>query len=239
MPHKNAYFVQLHQYILDLNPIAYWPLWDAEGTVSNEISGNFRNGTYSSDVSTWPVGSGCGDGYTAPQFDGANDYVDIFTPSFDAAFDGNQGTVLARSKVSGAGVWTDSNYREIVRILVDGSNYVILDKTNVNNQVRGVYSAGGVIKAVLSTVLNGSLDWFSIAITWSATADEVILYINGSQVGSIQTGLGVWAGTPGANTTCIGAAGIPPSFIWDGYIAHVAIWDVALTADEIAKLSIV
>jgi hypothetical protein len=70
-------------------------------------------------------------------------------------------------------------------------------------------------------------------LTWSKTSDEVKAYVNGTQVGSTQTGLGTWATNLGSAYTAIGAygAGTNP---WSGLINDVRIYDRALTTTEIS-----
>jgi hypothetical protein len=62
-------------------------------------------------------------------------------------------------------------------------------------------------------------------------------YINGAQVGTTQTSLGTWSGALDSAQTCIGAANTTPASVHSGWLAHPAIWNVALTPAEVAWLS--
>ena len=75
------------------NLIGYWPMNEAAGTDALDASPESNDGTYNSDVSGWPPGTGIGDGNTAPTFDGTNDYNDLETAAIFADFDGDHGTV--------------------------------------------------------------------------------------------------------------------------------------------------
>jgi hypothetical protein len=61
--------------------------------------------------------------------------------------------------------------------------------------------------------------------------------VNGVQSGSTATGLGDWAGSLSANNTLIGAQNKSPSVVWNGWIAHAALWAAALSDAEIAYLA--
>ena len=61
-------------------------------------------------------------------------------------------------------------------------------------------------------------------------------YYNGIQVGTDQTGLAVWAGSLGANTTLIGAATKVPATVWNGWISYAAILNREATPAEISAV---
>jgi len=196
-----------------------------------------QNGTYSSDVSTWPIGVGIGDGNTAPQFDGVADFCNIYTPALVAAFNGAEGSVLSWQRVANAGVWTDAVDRFIWDLRNGVANQIYAYKTAANNRWDRAYAAGGVNETRTDTPFT-STDWWMQVITWSKSADEVRYYCDGAWQ-ETDTVLGVWAGALVATSTIIGARFTTPSGLWDGSIAHVAVWDRALSATEIAGLAVV
>ena len=116
----------------------------------DQVDSPNQDGTYSSDVSTWPVGTGIGDGSTAPQFDGTNDYNDVFSATLQGAFNGEEGTISVWAKVSGSGVWTDGARREVFRILdtTDYQELIWIEKNSTNNQLWYRYIAAGTIENV-------------------------------------------------------------------------------------------
>jgi hypothetical protein len=221
------------------NLLAYWPLSEASGTDADNKEGTAaRDGTFSSDVSGWGTGDGIGDGKTAPDFDGTNDWVDIYSASLSSAFDGDEGTAFIWAKVSGVGVWTDGAYRRLFHLRADNNNLVTAYKHLANNRIDFFYEAGGTVETLAKSGLSET-GWMSFALTWSAAADEFKVYYNGSQEGTTQTGLGVWAGTLTNTTTTIGSQNTTPSQAWDGYLAHCAVWKTPLSATQIAKLATV
>jgi len=223
--------------VLATGPIAYWPLWEASGTTARCLVNPAQNGTYSSDVSTWPVGTGMGDGNTAPQLDGANDSVNVLTAALIAAFNGSEGTLFQWIKVANAGVWTDLTRRDPFFVQVDGNNFCMMQKVSwANNRLGWYYTAGAVAESVTTGGLF-STDWVPIALTWSKAADEMKAYWAGAQSGVTQTILGNWAGNVGA--AVLGATSAAPVNPWQGGLAHCAVWSRALSLTEYQALSIV
>ncbi|GAI14148.1 unnamed protein product, partial [marine sediment metagenome] len=73
--------------VLGMDPIAYWPLSETSGLVANCLVNPAQNGVYTGVTLGQP---GIGDGNTAPYFDGTNDYVDVLTAAFIAAYNGSE-----------------------------------------------------------------------------------------------------------------------------------------------------
>lgn len=211
-----------------LNPIAYWPQAEASGNVALDESGNGRNGTYT--AVTLGV-AGIGDGRTAPSFDGATSYNNVFSASLAAAFSGVVGT---------AHVWfrlpeiVDGTNRFMLNLFADVNNRVVIDRS-APTTMRWRYIAGGTTKTLNITV--AVTTWQSITITWNKVGDQAIGYSNGVQNGVTQTGLGVFAGSIG--TALIGASTAAPTFAWNGLEAHVALWNRVLSAAEVLSLATV
>lgn len=220
--------------VLDTGPIAFWPLWEASGSVAQDISGKGRDGAY-----TGPTlgQQGIGDGNTCPLFDGTNDRTNIHSASFAAAFDGAQGTLAIWARVSGAGVWTDSTERRTISLTADSSNYISLERYTSNNLLLLIYRAGATTKQVAISPIS-TTDWMSLILTWNKTADQVIGYYNGIQHGTIKTGLGTWAGALSSTQCCIGAQSTAADQPWDGWLALVPAWDRALTPAEALSLGV-
>jgi hypothetical protein len=217
-----------------LNPIVYFPLYEASGSTIEDLSGSDLDGSYTGVI----LGqTGIGDGNTSPLFDGANDYGDIYTVGFKDAFDGGEGTAAVWVRVYDASVWTDGdNVRRFFILKASSTNFIRCRKTG-NNQIGWEYRANNVTESVLKGSMT-TTDWFHMAMIWSATADEVKYYYDGVQEGTTDTTLGVWAGDLGENTTLLGASSKTPAAIWHGYLAHFAVWDSALTAAQIATLAV-
>lgn len=166
-------------------------------------------------------------------FDGINDFVNIYSGGLNSRFNPNEGTLVAYAKVANAGVWTDGATHTIVQMqTADGLNFLVMSKNAANNNLRLQAEFAGTLKAISSTLLNGSLGWFMVAITWSKTNDQFNAYINGTLV-STQTGLGTWVGNLNAANCVIGAASNAGSSPWSGYICQVKLFNTALSAARI------
>ena len=77
------------------------------------------------------------------------------------------------------------------------------------------------------------------ALSWSKAAEEMKAYYSGSQEGSTQETLGIWAGDLASTTTLISSQSTTPDQTWDGYIAHIAVWDSVLSPADIADLAVI
>ena len=215
------------------NLIAYWPIWELSGTTIDNLEGTAaRDGTYDTVALGRP---GIGDGHTSACFDGASSFGNIYSTSLNTAFNGSEGTALIWLKVSGVGVWTDGEPRRGLLLEVDGNNKVQLYNFT-NSGIAWEYKAGGTSETITKTSVS-DVDWMQWAITWTDSGSAVKAYFNGTQEGSTQTSLGTFVGDLATTTTVAGARSTVPVNVWDGLIAHVAVWDTPLTADQISNLA--
>ncbi len=226
------------------NLLAYWPLNEISGTVAQCLVNAAQNGTYARDVSVMTTGDGIGDGNTAPLFDGVNDVVEIGTVTFRNAFDGDVGTSMTWGQVNSAANWTDGANRHLQTIWTDPSNRMHYRKNSAANEAFWLYRAGGNPgTTVLDATFAGLVDWIPYVLTWDQSAGvngEWKAYAGGTQRGVTRTGLTTaWVGLPAAANTCIGAQLNTPNEPWHGYLAHSAVWDVALTAAQVLELATV
>jgi hypothetical protein len=178
------------------------------------------------------LGSASGGHLTnAYTFDGTNDYVNILNSDLNSAFNPDEGTIVTWAKVTNAGVWTDGTVRYLIRFAVNGTNTVEMYKNSSNNVFVFSYYATTVNSGVTNTSFNPT-GWQMYVLTWSKTSDQVKAYINGTQVGSTQTGLGTFTG----NLAADGSIGKGGSLYWSGLINDVRLYTRALSSDEIADL---
>lgn len=231
-------FVQYHERVLATDPIAYWVLDEKSGAVAYDlVSGRVAGAQNGAHVGVTLGRDGIGDGRTSPFYDGANDFTNVFSAALAGAFNGAEGTVLIWGRVNGAGVWTDGAWRRLCEFNASPANRVIISKHLNNNTLTWAYQAGGVIE-IVNTAGYTTTDWFCMAMSWSAGADAVIPYFNGVPGATMAT-LGVWAGALSNTNTIIGAENITPITIWNGTLAHCALWDRALPAAPLADLAVV
>ena len=225
---RRRYFAK----VLSTRPTAYWPLSETSGAVANDISGNGYHGAYTGVDLAQP---GIGDGRTAPYFDGANDYTNVYSAGLAAAFNGAEGTLLVWARVADAGVWTDGASRYMMNLYVNASNRIHIVKSSSNNLVAMLYRANGTSQQHSFSAF--TLSWLALALTWSAADDEVCGYANGVAAGVPLSGLGAWAGVLSASTTVIGAYSTTPTGVYLGWLGHAALWNRALTPTEVAEVS--
>lgn len=221
------------------NLVAYWPLWEAEGAVANDISGNGFHGAYTGVT----LGqTGIGDGRTCPLFDGASGYVNIYTEALQTLFNsgglGAEGSCIIWAKVFNSGVWTDGNWRSAF-MCEQGwdTNRIAFLRANSDNVLNWHYVANGTFDNPAKSSMS-ELDWMCLGFTWSKTADKVIAYYNGAQEGATETGLGTWNGGILLNHMNIGA-GLTGTELWYGWLAHVILLDAPLSATKMLSLATV
>lgn len=221
----NAYVAR----VLELAPIAYYPLDEASGTTAIDVSGNGFDGTYSGAT---PGGAGIGDGGKSATFDGVNDTISI--AAMRNAFDGNHGTILLWAKTA---AWADGTVRFLAYFSA-GVSLIQIVKGGSAGNLTYLRSASGTDMQV--SINSGSpADYFSAALTWDIDADEVKAYKNGAQVGTTQSGgIDDFSDPPLAARTIIGANTALNTFYWSGQVAHVAIFDRALSGAEILSLGV-
>lgn len=220
------------------NLVAYWPLTDPAGSATaQDLSGNGCAATINADVTLGyagisPAGKTCAKRTGTTVSEG----ITIYSAALNSAFNPAEFTVAAWIKAN-ATIWGDSTIKNFCSIRADVSNRINLSKANSAGAISYAYTAGGTAKSVTYTTAS-PIDWIHVAITVSKAADEMKAYFNGSQVGTTQTGLGVWAGalTSGACSLLGWASG--GYFQPDGYMGHAAIWSAALDASEVASLAV-
>lgn len=169
-------------------------------------------------------------------FDKVNDYVSHYSAQLNSIYPINAGTAFIFGQIDALGTWSDGVARELSQDGIDGTNGVFIFKTAVTGQLQCNYTAGGTAKSV--AFASGSpTGWFMVAITWDTVADQMKVYFNGVQVGSTQTGLGVWAGNLTAARTVLAATINTPSGVWGGRLTVRGLIDTALSASEVAEIA--
>lgn len=217
------------------NLIAYWKLGETSGTTADDSSATGADGVYSG---TYTLNqTGIGDYSRSTLFAGGRVSLAANIATLDTPFDPLAGTIFCWAKISAVGVWTDGTSRIIFELGADANNRVFIYKNSVSNNLSLQYIASGAAKTPQQST--STTNWFSCAMTWDKTADQVIGYFNGVQVGSVLNGLSSWTGSLASGLSAIAdytSAGSANN--WTGNLAHVAAWEVALTAAEIASISI-
>lgn len=211
--------------------IAHWRLREGTGTsVVDTVAGYTGTFGATTRAPAWATGPivDFGDGSTGK-------HVALHSAGFASAFNGAEGTAVVVAAVSAAGVWTDTVNRRLLSLRVDGSNWVMIDRSPTNNTVLYQYNAGGTSKSINKGSVSPT-GYMRLALTWSDAADQLIAYYNGVAVAAATTALGTWAGSPAASLTVLGAASNAVASGWAGSAAGVLVYNRPLSAGEIAKL---
>lgn len=222
-------------FIMALRPLAYYKLNEAAGTSGAgsviDSSGNAHHATPT--AVTFGV-TGIGDGNSAASVNGSTSVIDCYSAGLAAAFTGLEVGVSIWFKVAAASVWTDGADRDIIHWSVnDGFNELRIFKQSTNNTLLFLWRSGGV--TLTATVTTNSTDWIHCSIVQSDSGNYARFYFNGAQVGADQTP-GTWSGALNAVTTTIGSYTNIPTGLFIGSIAHVAVFQTALNAAQVAML---
>lgn len=172
-----------------------WRLVDIEsGTAVPAHTTSARNGT-SSGLTLQDGGSPVSyDTLEAPLFNAATpSYCELATASLISAYNAGVHSAGIWAKIQSA-QWTDGVQRMIMTHANNASNRSHLSKTATANSVNVFYRGNNVTDQVSQGSLSLANQWFHFGYTVDTGADELKAYVNGAQVGSTQTGIGVWAG---------------------------------------------
>ena len=208
---------------------------EAAGLVAIDSSPEGNDGAYTGVTLGQP---GIGDGNTSPLFDGANDVNDVYSVPFNADFDGDEITIMIWIRAINIGVWADAANRYFIHLRADGNNRIYIRKSVAANTVSWVH-AGSAVTNSANEVIVATTDWIVFALTITDTGDEIRFYQNGGQIGPVVNGIGAFVGALDPTLTVIGAFNNAPSLVWNGFLAHAAIWTTVLTPAEIADLAVV
>ncbi len=220
------------------SPFSYWKFDEGYGTLANNAGsgGSVLNAALANMASPATSTSGwtsSGKVNKGLVFDGTNDAVNIYSSGMNSAFNGSEGSASFWLKPSSSGIWTDSTARYPLYLYADANNNIYVAKLTTNNTLQFYYSAGGTVKTVNTTVLGGTTAWSHVILTWSKSADQMKVFINGQQIGTTQTGLGTWAGSLDTTHNTIGATNTAGSNPWSGSIDEVKLYNFALTQDQV------
>lgn len=211
--------------LLALSPLAHYSLGDAVGSsTAVDDSGNARNGTPGN--ITFGV-TGSGDGLTAARWNGSAGTINL-TTALASVWGGQEGSVVLRINTTAL---SDATTRRLFAARVDANNLLDLYSDGAGN-ITAQYTAGGTSKFTGYTPLYAA-GWLDVAVTWSKTANALIIYFNGMRQDSIKTGLGTWAGTPVG--VRIGSKYDNSGGFFSGDIAHVTVLNRALSVSEVVR----
>jgi hypothetical protein len=196
------------------------------GSVAYDATGRY-NGAYNGVT----LGQSGPDALLAAGYDGTS-YTNVFSSALASAFNGNTGSALAWACVGNMSVWSDGINRRVIYVAGNTANRFSITRSTTDNALQLFYISGGVIKSLTWTI-TPNLTWHVFAISWDKNADQVCVYLDGVRSSTVFTGLGVWSAT--IIQADIGR--LVDGQKWLGQIGPVALYDRALTAQEVASLS--
>jgi len=219
------------------NFVGYWPMNENSGNAVEHMHAYHGLNTSVSLADRQIYGP---DGGPCYYFDGTNSYCNIYAAQ-----------AAEPTLIGTASIWfaCEKGYLEgttLGRLLTLGANattnVILIEKTATANTFRLAYIAGSTTDSVSPTIYVGGVgnqfpEWHNLAMTWSATADALKVYVDGLQSGSTQSSLGTWSGSMASTLMTIGAAATTPTSVFNGWLAHCAVWSVVLTDDEIRDLA--
>ena len=220
--------------------LAYWPLWEASGSVADNLEGTAaRDGAYTGVTLGEP---GIGDGATCPWWDGANDYLDVYSVSLSDNFDGNEGTIFWWMKVTDADTWGDGQVRKLFLLSCGAStndDFVLCQKSSASGVLQFLYGPGVSYKIITADGITDT-GWIPCAMTFTHEGSDLYkAYMYGEALAPTHSSLNNWTMSLVDGRCEIGAGANPPYQVWDGWLAHFAIWNKALSDAQIVALSTV
>ena len=221
--------------VIATNPIAYWILGEAVGaTAVDQINSPAQDGTYANVTLAQP---GIGDGNTAALFNGVNSQVDVFSLALQGVYGYTAGSLQIWNRVLNVGIWTDGTSDFAVAFGADGANRMTGNKVAAVNRYDVRHRGGGSFDGVSITPIV-TTDWFAIHLTWDEVGNVTLVYMDGAVQGA-PAPAAAFVGVLNAARCVIGDFVIPSNEPWNGYAAHVALWDRVLTPAEVLSLGIV
>lgn len=245
--HNGAAPVELtySERVLALNPIAYFILSDSSGsTAANAEGTTARDGTYyngGGDPPTLGV-PGIGDGNTAIQFNSDGGVMTYYTDSIRDTMLNTTFTLVGWSRVNSAAIWSDGISRRLLKHGTGNDNRLIWARTTNDSQLRLEYYADGIQYIITHSDFN-TTDWFHWVIVVNKPnillPGTLQLYINGLQISTDTVLLTNFTGTLENVSAVIGADNVFGAFNWHGRAAHFALFNTALTAEQITEIAVI
>lgn len=216
--------------VLSLEPVAYWRLGEASGTVAVDEMGT-ADGVYETGVTLGQGGALVWDDDPSAEFNGDDGHVTL-------------GTIGVGHPLQLAGV--DFTVAVWFKQRSGGDRYQrILDKTNSHTGIAGYTVLADPLERWLTIHVDGN--WYMTGAgaytfgAWHCAAFVVTdsayrIYVDGVEVsGSFLIGSAKHA--PGVETDArVGSWNHSDQREWNGWLDELAVWDRALTDDQVAQL---
>ena len=217
--------------------IALFPQHQMSGDISYDFGPNQGHGTLSNVSSRYSDHSiSKGHFMNASGYDKkASSWNNILTPELIASFDGNHGSLVVFCKLDES--WASGQEGYVLMLKTDDGDTIEVYKRIADNSFWVRYNPGSGHSRDLTLA---TTDWFCIGMTWNNEVadddadDEVFVFVDGIFNARLVT-FPLMTGT--LDTAIIGAHTTEPAKVWDGGIGLVALYDKALSSDEMYYLS--
>jgi len=209
--------------------VGYWPKDETSGTVALDKSGYGRDGVYSGvDLNNTLSRMG----RPAPFFNGA-DYVNVFSPRLQAAFNPLEGGFFTDVKIPSFDNWIDGVVRHFCEFRADTQNRIYCRRASVDyklefNMIAGNVTAGAAVQVI------PSLNWMRVGMVWSKSGNFFNGYVNGNLVYTAPL-TGTWIGSLFSTNAVLGAANTSGTSSMLGWQSESILLNRAPTADEIIR----
>ena len=223
--------------VIATTPIAYWPLDETSGTAATNYGsiGDTANAVYDGVGLVLADTAGPSGTCLAPKFPAGTARVNLYSAALNTGINRQEISLMCWVKVTEAAVWSDATSRRCVSLL--GASFIIrIVKTATANRME-LYYSDGTTADLVNIATSAPTGWTQFVITVTKTGDQLIAYINGSQSGATQTGIGTASGNLVATLNNVGSYDQLYGNPFNGWLADVAIWDRVLTPTEVAALA--
>ena len=210
------------------NAVGYWQLNETVGSVVDDSSSQANDGSYTNVTLNNSTGP---DSQPVGYWDGTNSYANIYSSALNTDFNGAEGSVSLWFKAADEAMWSDARNYYLVNFTSDTGDFIFVRKQYNSTNIMFGYRSGGTEKYYQANITNKT-SWNNIAFTWSDSADQLKVYVNGTNVDT-KTTLGTWGGSLTTTQSVIGSANTTPTTPWKGNIAHVAVWNTPLTQPQV------
>jgi hypothetical protein len=163
--------------------------------------------------------------------------------SLSSAFTWAQGSVSLWAKYLDTSVWSDGSTRWWFKAVApQAKEFLYLRKSFQANMV-SMWMRVNSADFAYSGTIGGELgaEWFHVGVRWDCGQGKLWMYVKGAQrrywdtVGTPVDATGFRSG----NDDAVVGAGfyVNPAEEHNGWLAHVALWDTCLSADELLALA--
>jgi fibronectin-binding autotransporter adhesin len=208
---------------LEANLVGYWKLDEGQGTTLQDVSGNGNSGAMSSSGVTWQTGGASVpatvsfDDNAALSFNGTSGYAQLGATNIPAT----NAAVTISTWVNFTSVSGNQN----MVVLAGGGNYL---QFGIRGGVFTVWPSGAGTTVTGAAAVVGS--WHHVAYTYDGTSVDTI-YVDGVAY------TGSFTHQSGTTTAVYLGTFSPSSELLAGALDDVRIYNVALTASQVAQLA--